>query len=272
MAQPDHGNTSSPISRSHQIGTAPGKPLKEDGATFNGQQMSKGRDSFNTEGVTGAKPLPPNVLAAYRKPMKHPAPLGLPCASLQLRSYHVRNLEFFADFCLRAAFYLGLPARGPNPLPRRTERWTLLKSNFVNKKAQENFERVTHKRLVTILDGEKSVIETWLAFIRRWQFYGVGMKANVWAWESLEVGKNMDKAYEEEIEKQLEEKMKLFGFSERSKRSLEKMIERQGPRQVAVPMTNLRDKSMTKEERSLLEVDGPDMLYKAPRENQKLVS
>jgi small subunit ribosomal protein S10 len=61
----------------------------------------------------------------------------------------------------------------------------VLKSNFVNKKAQENFERITMKRLITIYDGEASVVETWLAFIRKWQFYGVGIKANVWQWEEL---------------------------------------------------------------------------------------
>ncbi len=41
------------------------------------------------------------------------------------------------------------------------------------------------KRLITIYDGEASVVETWLAFIRKWQFYGVGLKANVWQWEGL---------------------------------------------------------------------------------------
>ncbi|RAL60192.1 hypothetical protein DID88_000814 [Monilinia fructigena] len=34
----------------------------------------------------------------------------------------VRNLEFFSDFALRAAYYLNLPAYGPVPLPRITER------------------------------------------------------------------------------------------------------------------------------------------------------
>jgi len=127
----------------------------------------------------------PNVLAAYRKPMRHKPQYGVPVASLQLRSYSVRNLEFFADFAMRAAFYLGLPASGPVPLPKITERWTMPRSNFVHKKSQENFERITMRRLVTVMDGDKSVVEVWLAFLRKWQFYGVGMKANVWEWEQL---------------------------------------------------------------------------------------
>jgi ribosomal protein S10 len=129
--------------------------------------------------------VPPNVLAAYRTPLHHPLTHGIPVAQLQLRSFSVRNLEFFADFCVRAAYYLSLPCTGPTPLPKKIERWTVLRSNFVNKKAQENFERITMKRLITVYDGAPEVVETWLAFVRRWQFYGVGMKANVWGWDSL---------------------------------------------------------------------------------------
>ena len=129
--------------------------------------------------------VPPNVLAAYRTPLYHAPTHGIPVAQLQLRSFSTRNLEFFADFCVRTAYYLSLPCTGPTPLPKKTERWTVLKSNFVNKKAQENFERITLKRLITVYDGAPEVVETWLAFVRRWQFYGVGMKANVWGWESL---------------------------------------------------------------------------------------
>ncbi len=128
--------------------------------------------------------VPPNVLAAYRTPLYHPLTHGIPVAQLHLRSFNTRNLEFFADFCVRAAYYLSLPCTGPTPLPKKIERWTVLKSNFVNKKSQENFERITMKRSITIYDGAPEVVETWLAFVRRWQYHGVGMKANVWGWES----------------------------------------------------------------------------------------
>jgi ribosomal protein S10 len=94
-------------------------------------------------------------------------------------------LEFFADFAVRAAYYLELPVSGPVPLPRMVERWTFPRSNFVHKKSQENFERITLRRLIQIKDGHPEVVQAWLAFLRKHAFYGVGMKANVWDHESL---------------------------------------------------------------------------------------
>lgn len=131
------------------------------------------------------RPTAPNVAAAFRTPYKHTPQHGIPVAQLQLRSYSVRNLEFMADFALRVAYYLKLPATGPAPLPKRIERWTTIRSNFVHKKSQENFERITMKRLITVYDGHPDVVELWLACLRKWQFYGVGMKANVWSFEEL---------------------------------------------------------------------------------------
>ncbi|KAK5374870.1 mitochondrial 37S ribosomal protein rsm10 [Exophiala xenobiotica] len=195
---------------------------------------------------TTLPPVPPNVLAAYRTPLRHAPTHGIPVAQLQLHSYSVRNLQFYADFCVRAAFYLGLPCSGPGPLPRKTERWTVLKSNFVNKKAQENFERITMKRLITIYDGEASVVETWLAFIRKWQFYGVGIKANVWQWEELDVAGKMDKDFKS-LEQDLDDKLHLFGFNKSvaEKSNLLNIMDRQKHRHVGMGMSEIREKSRT---------------------------
>lgn len=129
--------------------------------------------------------LPRSVQAVYLRPLKRQAKYGVPACDLQLRSYSVRNVEFFADFALRAAYYLNLPAAGPIPLPRITERWTVPRSNFIHKKSQENFERITLRRLVQIQDGHPDTVEIWLAFLRKHAYYGVGMKANVWEYEKL---------------------------------------------------------------------------------------
>lgn len=129
--------------------------------------------------------LPRSVQAIYLKPLRRKPEYGLPACDLQLRSYSVRNLEFFADFALRAAYYLRLPASGPVFLPRIVERWTVPRSNFVHKKSQENFERITTRRLIQILDGNTETVGLWLAFLRKHAYHGVGMKANVWEYEQL---------------------------------------------------------------------------------------
>ncbi|KAI9367092.1 37S ribosomal protein S10, mitochondrial [Aspergillus egyptiacus] len=157
--------------------------------------------------------LPRSVQALYLRPLRRRAEYGLPVCDLQLRSYSVRNLEFFADFALRAAYYLKLPISGPVPLPRIVERWTFPRSNFIHKKSQENFERITLRRLIQVKDGNPRAVQAWLAFIRKHAFYGVGMKANVWEYESIETAKNMDQAFSE-VEKNLEPHLSQFGQRE----------------------------------------------------------
>ncbi|MCJ1227726.1 Tryptophan--tRNA ligase, mitochondrial [Toensbergia leucococca] len=167
------------------------------------QAQQAGQDSLDLR-------LPRSVQAIYLRPLKRQAKYGVPTCDLQLRSYSVRNVEFFADFALRAAYYLNLPAAGPIPLPRITERWTVPRSNFIHKKSQENFERITLRRLIQIQDGHPEIVEIWLAFLRKHAYYGIGMKANVWEHEKLGVGKTMDVSLEN-VKQVLEPKWVHFG-------------------------------------------------------------
>ncbi|KAH6893593.1 ribosomal protein S10 domain-containing protein [Thelonectria olida] len=141
---------------------------------------------------------PRSLEALHLKPLRREAEYGIPSCDLQFRSYSVQPLEFFCDFALRAAYYLGLPAYGPVPLPRITERWTVPKSHFIFKKAQENFERKTLRRLIQIRDGDPETVQLWLAYLRKHQYYGVGMKANFWEFSKPGVGKEMDTLPEEQ--------------------------------------------------------------------------
>lgn len=129
--------------------------------------------------------LPRSVQALYLRPLRRKTTYGVPTCDLQLRSYSVPNLEFFCDFALRAAYYLDLPAFGPVPLPRITERWTVPKASFIFKKSQENFERVTMRRLIQIRDGHPESVQIWLAFLQKHAYYGIGMKANVWEYSKI---------------------------------------------------------------------------------------
>ncbi|EEH35800.2 30S ribosomal protein S10 [Paracoccidioides lutzii Pb01] len=190
---------------SSEINTTPSAPLDSTPKEW-GERLDQIGSKFR---------LPRSVQAVYLKPLRRPAKYGLPVCDLQLRSYSARHVEFFADFALRAAYYLNLPAFGPIPLPRITERWTLLRSNFVHKKSQENFERVTVRRLIQIKDGHPDVVQTWLAFLRKHAYHGVGMKANVWDHSPLGVGKLMDETTAE-LDSAIEKKLALFGSSKKA--------------------------------------------------------
>ncbi|KAI9661842.1 MAG: 28S ribosomal protein S10, mitochondrial [Bathelium mastoideum] len=154
--------------------------------------------------------LPHNVAALYLRPLRRTPTHGLPVCDLQLRSFSTRQLTLAADFALRAAYYLGLPAKGPVPLPRRTERWTVPRSNFVHKKSQENFERVTVRRLVQIQDGDPEVVRAWLGFLMKYTVSGVGMKANVWEHEGVGERKGVEEVVRE-VEADMEGRWELFG-------------------------------------------------------------
>lgn len=59
------------------------------------------------------------------------------------------------------------------------------KSTFIFKKSQENFERITLRRLIQIRDGHPDTVAVWLAFLQKHAYYGVGMKANVFEFSKL---------------------------------------------------------------------------------------
>ncbi|KAK2739031.1 Tryptophan--tRNA ligase, mitochondrial [Myotisia sp. PD_48] len=185
--------------------------------------------------------LPKNVQAVYMKPFKRKAEYGLPVCNLQLRSYSARHVEFFADFALRAAYYLNIPAAGPIPLPRMIERWTVIRSPFIHKKSKENFERITCRRLIQLQDAHPETVQVWLAFLRKHAFHGVGMKANLWEHTNLDVGKEMDEAGKT-LEKTLDAEFAHFGakkgaeFSE----SVIDMMERESQTRTGAPLTDLR--------------------------------
>ena len=47
---------------------------------------------------------------------------------------------------------------GPVPLPTRIERYTVMRSPFVDKDSQEHFELRTHKRLIDVLEPSQKTI------------------------------------------------------------------------------------------------------------------
>lgn len=64
----------------------------------------------------------------------------------------------------------------------------------MHKKTQENFERITYKRMIKINDGHPEVVERWLSYLNSNVMPGVGLKANTFTFDSLGVGARMQQA------------------------------------------------------------------------------
>ena len=71
---------------------------------------------------------------------------------IRLKSFDHRVLDVSASEIVETARRTGARVAGPIPLPTRIERFTVNKSAHVNKKAKEQFEIRTHKRLLDIID------------------------------------------------------------------------------------------------------------------------
>lgn len=142
----------------------------------------------------GAKsPVPISAELNYYAPLKHEVKYGDLKAEVIFKCFDPVNVEFFCDFALRAAYYLGLPATGPKPIKTKRERWTVIRAPFVHAKSKENFERKTHGRMIKIWDSNNEVIDLWLSYLKKNSVWGVGVKVNMYTQEPLKLAEKMEK-------------------------------------------------------------------------------
>ncbi|KIR41378.1 37S ribosomal protein S10, mitochondrial, partial [Cryptococcus deuterogattii 99/473] len=120
-------------------------------------------------------------------------------------AHHPYNLDLVAQFAVHAAHSLSIPTSFPAFLPREKSLYTVLKSPFVKKKAQENFERRTHKRAIKVYDADREAVDLWLRYLRQNGLPGVGMKAYVHEWVDFGFG-TKEAEGKNEIEMEVEEK------------------------------------------------------------------
>ena len=79
---------------------------------------------------------------------------------IRLKGYDHRVLDQSAQRIVETAERTGARVVGPVPLPTRIERFTVLRSPFIDKNSQEHFEIRTHKRLIDVLDPDSKTIDT----------------------------------------------------------------------------------------------------------------
>jgi small subunit ribosomal protein S10 len=77
---------------------------------------------------------------------------------IRLKAYDHRVLDNSVQQIVDAAERTGAVVVGPVPLPTRIEKFTVIRSPFIDKDSREQFEIRTHKRLIDILDpGAKTI-------------------------------------------------------------------------------------------------------------------
>ena len=76
-----------------------------------------------------------------------------------MEAYDPRSLDASAREIVEQAKRTSAKVHGPIPLPTRVERYTVLSGPHVDKKARQQFEIRTHKRLIDIVQATAKTIE-----------------------------------------------------------------------------------------------------------------
>jgi small subunit ribosomal protein S10 len=107
-------------------------------------------------------------LAPLLRPV--PTPLGRASApgsphmsdskiQIRMEAYDHEALDQSAVEIVETAKRTGARVAGPIPLPTRIERYTVLRSPFIDKKSREQFEIRTHKRLIYISEPTGQTVD-----------------------------------------------------------------------------------------------------------------
>jgi small subunit ribosomal protein S10 len=78
---------------------------------------------------------------------------------VRLRAFDAEIIDQSAKSIVNAVVRAGAKVSGPVPLPTKINKYTVLKSPHVNKKAREQFEMRTHKRLIDIINPTSDTID-----------------------------------------------------------------------------------------------------------------
>ena len=79
---------------------------------------------------------------------------------IRLKAYDHRILDQSAHQIVEAAEKTGAAVAGPVPLPTEIQRFTVIRSPFIDKDSREQFEIRTHKRLIDILEPTGKTVDT----------------------------------------------------------------------------------------------------------------
>ena len=78
---------------------------------------------------------------------------------IRLKAYDHSAIETAAREIVETATRTGTRVAGPVPLPTTINKYTVVRSPFIDKDSREQFEMRTHKRILDILDPNPKVVD-----------------------------------------------------------------------------------------------------------------
>jgi len=78
---------------------------------------------------------------------------------IKLKSFDHKILDQSSQQIVEAVERTGAVVVGPVPLPTRIKKYSILRSTFIDKDSQEQFEIRTHKRLIDIVETTSKTID-----------------------------------------------------------------------------------------------------------------
>ena len=78
---------------------------------------------------------------------------------IKLKGFDHRILDQSAGQIVEAVERTGATVVGPVPLPTRIQKFSVIRSPFIDKDSQEQFEIRTHKRLIDIVESTSKTID-----------------------------------------------------------------------------------------------------------------
>ena len=78
---------------------------------------------------------------------------------IKLKSYDHNLVDKSAEKIVKTVNTTGSVVNGPIPLPTNKQKFTVLRSPFVNKKAREQFQLCSYKRLMDIYSSSAKTVD-----------------------------------------------------------------------------------------------------------------
>jgi len=78
---------------------------------------------------------------------------------IKLKGFDHRILDLAARQIVEALEKTGAVVVGPVPLPTRIKKFSVIRSSFIDKDSQEQFEVRTHKRIIDIVETTSKTID-----------------------------------------------------------------------------------------------------------------